>query len=37
MGYAFTYPVFKVLGASVIGCYVHYPTIRYARETRRSV
>lgn len=27
MGYAFTLPLFKYLGGSVVGCYVHYPTI----------
>ena len=27
MGYAFTFPMFKVLVGSKIGCYVHYPTI----------
>ncbi|XP_065581989.1 GDP-Man:Man(3)GlcNAc(2)-PP-Dol alpha-1,2-mannosyltransferase-like isoform X2 [Artemia franciscana] len=27
MGYAFTFPLFKVLGGAKIGCYVHYPTI----------
>ncbi|XP_070553749.1 GDP-Man:Man(3)GlcNAc(2)-PP-Dol alpha-1,2-mannosyltransferase-like isoform X2 [Ptychodera flava] len=27
MGYAFTIPLFKYLGACRVGCYVHYPTI----------
>nr|CAG4651882.1 EOG090X07J8 [Triops cancriformis] len=27
MGYAFSYPMFKYLGGSKVGCYVHYPTI----------
>lgn len=27
MGYAFTLPLFKYLGGSSVGCYVHYPTI----------
>jgi alpha-1,2-mannosyltransferase len=27
MGYAFTLPLFKYLGLSKTGCYVHYPTI----------
>lgn len=27
MGYAFTFPVFKLLGNCRLGCYVHYPTI----------
>jgi len=27
MGYAFTMPLFKYLGGSTVGCYVHYPTI----------
>lgn len=27
MGYAFTLPLFKYLGGSKVGCYVHYPTI----------
>ena len=27
MGYAFTMPLFKYLGGSSVGCYVHYPTI----------
>ena len=27
MGYAFTIPLFKYLGESRVGCYVHYPTI----------
>ncbi|XP_045204363.2 GDP-Man:Man(3)GlcNAc(2)-PP-Dol alpha-1,2-mannosyltransferase-like isoform X2 [Mercenaria mercenaria] len=27
MGYAFTLPLFKYLGGSIVGCYVHYPTI----------
>lgn len=27
MGYAFTLPIFKMLGKSRVGCYVHYPTI----------
>lgn len=27
MGYAFTYPVFQVLAASKVACYVHYPFI----------
>jgi alpha-1,2-mannosyltransferase len=27
MGYAFTMPLFKYLGGSAVGCYVHYPTI----------
>lgn len=27
MGYAFTFPVFSLLGGCKIGCYVHYPTI----------
>ncbi|XP_015916483.3 GDP-Man:Man(3)GlcNAc(2)-PP-Dol alpha-1,2-mannosyltransferase isoform X1 [Parasteatoda tepidariorum] len=27
MGYAFTLPLFKVLGSCKVGCYVHYPTI----------
>lgn len=26
-GFAFTMPVFRILGAKKIGCYVHYPTI----------
>ncbi|XP_067134862.1 GDP-Man:Man(3)GlcNAc(2)-PP-Dol alpha-1,2-mannosyltransferase [Centruroides vittatus] len=27
MGYAFTYPLFKILGNCRVLCYVHYPTI----------
>lgn len=27
MGYAFTYPVFKIIGGVTCGAYVHYPTI----------
>jgi len=27
MGYAFTLPLFKFIGGSSVGCYVHYPTI----------
>lgn len=27
MGYAFTLPIFKVLGRCRVACYVHYPTI----------
>jgi len=27
MGYAFTYPLFAVIGGCRVGCYVHYPTI----------
>jgi len=27
MGYAFTLPLFKYLGGSAVGCYLHYPTI----------
>jgi hypothetical protein len=27
MGYAFTFPIFKLLGGSRVVCYVHYPTI----------
>ena len=27
MGYSFTMPLFKYCGASLVGCYVHYPTI----------
>jgi len=27
MGYAFTFPIFSILGGSVVGAYVHYPTI----------
>mmetsp|Transcript_36072 Transcript_36072/g.114670 ORF Transcript_36072/g.114670 Transcript_36072/m.114670 type:complete len:498 (-) Transcript_36072:175-1668(-) len=27
MGYAFTFPIFALLGGCRIGCYVHYPTI----------
>ena len=27
MGYAFTLPLFRFLGGSHVGCYVHYPTI----------
>jgi alpha-1,2-mannosyltransferase len=27
MGYAFTLPLFKLLGGCKVGCYVHYPTI----------
>lgn len=27
MGYAFTLPLFKYLAGSIVGCYVHYPTI----------
>ena len=26
-GYAFTLPLFKILGNSQVGCYIHYPTI----------
>ena len=26
-GYAFTLPLFKILGSSQVGCYIHYPTI----------
>jgi len=29
MGYAFTFPIFKFLGGCKVGCYVHYPVIRY--------
>jgi alpha-1,2-mannosyltransferase len=28
MGYAFTLPLFRYIGASRTGVYVHYPTIR---------
>jgi alpha-1,2-mannosyltransferase len=27
MGYAFSFPIFALLGGCSIGCYVHYPTI----------
>ncbi|GFG39376.1 hypothetical protein Cfor_03223 [Coptotermes formosanus] len=27
MGYAFTFPVFKLVGGCNVACYVHYPTI----------
>jgi len=27
MGYAFTFPIFAVIGGCRVGCYVHYPTI----------
>lgn len=27
MGFAFTFPIFKILGGSYIACYVHFPTI----------
>eukprot|EP00929_Paragymnodinium_shiwhaense_P114202 TRINITY_DN82531_c0_g1_i1.p1 TRINITY_DN82531_c0_g1~~TRINITY_DN82531_c0_g1_i1.p1 ORF type:complete len:510 (-),score=108.19 TRINITY_DN82531_c0_g1_i1:53-1582(-) len=27
MGYAFTYPLFRLVGGCRVGCYVHYPTI----------
>lgn len=27
MGYAFTFPVFKLVGGCSVACYVHYPTI----------
>jgi alpha-1,2-mannosyltransferase len=27
MGYAFSLPIFSVLGRSKVACYVHYPTI----------
>ncbi|XP_035825053.1 GDP-Man:Man(3)GlcNAc(2)-PP-Dol alpha-1,2-mannosyltransferase isoform X2 [Aplysia californica] len=27
MGYAFTLPLFRYLGGSLVACYVHYPTI----------
>jgi len=27
MGYSFTMPLFKYCGKSLVGCYVHYPTI----------
>jgi len=27
MGYSFTMPLFKYCGGSLVGCYVHYPTI----------
>ena len=27
MGYSFTMPLFKFCGGSLVGCYVHYPTI----------
>lgn len=27
MGYAFTYPIFSLLGGCKVGCYVHYPTV----------
>ncbi|CAE7903072.1 Alg11 [Symbiodinium necroappetens] len=27
MGYAFTLPLFRLLGSCRVGCYVHYPTI----------
>lgn len=26
-GHAFTFPVVRLLGSAVVGCYVHYPTI----------
>lgn len=26
-GYSFTLPIFKYLGGSKTGCYIHYPTI----------
>jgi alpha-1,2-mannosyltransferase len=28
MGYAFTFPLFKLLAGCKVGAYVHYPTIR---------
>ena len=28
MGYAFTFPLFKMLAGCKVGAYVHYPTIR---------
>lgn len=28
MGYAFTFPLFKILAGCKVGAYVHYPTIR---------
>ncbi|KAM9956608.1 hypothetical protein ACTFIR_003332 [Dictyostelium discoideum] len=27
MGYAFTFPIFSLIGGSTVACYVHYPTI----------
>ncbi|EGG13977.1 glycosyltransferase [Cavenderia fasciculata] len=27
MGYAFTYPIFRILGGSKVACYVHYPIV----------
>eukprot|EP01132_Coremiostelium_polycephalum_P009088 gene9088-11138_t len=27
MGYAFTYPIFRLIGGSIVSCYVHYPNI----------
>lgn len=27
MGYAFTFPIFALIGGCRVGCYVHYPTI----------
>ncbi|EGC39229.1 hypothetical protein DICPUDRAFT_45300 [Dictyostelium purpureum] len=27
MGYAFTFPIFSLIGGSIVSCYVHYPTI----------
>lgn len=29
MGYAFTFPLVKLLTRVPVGAYVHYPTIRY--------
>lgn len=37
MGYAFTFPLFKLLAASRIACYVHYPTISSDMLTKVSL
>jgi hypothetical protein len=34
MGYAFTFPLFKLLAGCKVGAYVHYPTIRYINAMR---
>lgn len=36
MGYAFTFPLFKLLAGCSVGAYVHYPTIRYVQGTFAS-
>jgi hypothetical protein len=37
MGYAFTYPLFRILGQCPVICYVHYPTIRSVGDSHITV